>query len=67
MKRKSINTNLHTLKNSRNKTNMNKWKLIGHFGNNLLYAKKNMRRIIEPATGNIIMQYILDLKTTGDI
>ena len=34
------------------------WENVGYFGSYLLYARNNLRRIVEPGSGKIVMQYI---------
>ena len=35
------------------------WERVGYFGSYLLYARGNIRRIVDPNTGKIVAQYIL--------
>ncbi|MGD0795415.1 MAG: hypothetical protein ABR958_07535 [Dehalococcoidales bacterium] len=46
--------------------NMRGWERVGYFGSYLLYASKNLRRIVEPETGKIIAQYQLNQKEEGE-
>jgi hypothetical protein len=52
-----MNSNLHIIKEAKNTTDLNGWKYVGHFGANSIYAKGNIRRIIEPETSNVVVQY----------
>jgi len=36
------------------------WEKIGYFGSYHLYSRENLRRIVEPGTGTILAQYILN-------
>ena len=36
------------------------WEKVGYFASYLLYGRENVRRIVEPNTGKIVAQYILN-------
>jgi len=42
---------------TRDMTDLNEWKYICHFDSYSIYAKDDIRRIIDPATGGVIVQY----------
>lgn len=53
-------------KNKNGQKNMRGWERVGYFGSYLLYASKNLRRIVEPETGKIIAQYQLNQKEESE-
>lgn len=53
---------------TRKMTDLNKWQRVCNFGSYLLLAKGKYRRVIDPVTGRIQMQYIVNHEyEKGDI
>jgi hypothetical protein len=42
-----------------------RWEEVGYYGTYLLYGKENLRRIVEPETGKIVVQY--EIRSPGPV
>ena len=52
---------------TRDMTDLNEWKYIGHFDSYSIYAKDDIRRLIDTDTGRVITQYEFKEPREGDI
>ena len=52
---------------TRSMADLNEWKYIGHFSSYCIYAKDDIRRLIDTITGRVITQYKFKEAREGDI